>query len=185
MTLKRWRVRASPGFEEEWLEADYSDSELELMRVLKEKAVAGDMEAANCIDTIHELKVLTGATIVEDEPAAPFQPSLFAETDLSRVPDFDGATIDQERDKPRLFPQLLKVGHALLDGEWHTLPDLELRTGAPQASISARLRDFRKPKWGAHTVEREYVQNGLHRYRLLLNPDAVSPLGYSEPGFDE
>jgi hypothetical protein len=97
------------------------------------------------------------------------------------VPDFDGATINQERDKPRLFPQLQRVGEAMKDGRWRTLEQIASATGDPQASISARLRDFRKVKFGAHEVERRYVSDGLHEYRLILNQSSAMPLGYGDP----
>lgn len=40
-------------------------------------------------------------------------------------------------------------------------------TGDPEASVSARLRDFRKLRFGGHTVERRYVEVGLFEYRVL------------------
>jgi hypothetical protein len=56
----------------------------------------------------------------------------------------------------------------MADGEWHTLKELSTITGASEASCSARLRDFRKPKFGGHTVDRRRVLNGngLHIYRI-------------------
>ncbi|NBV20341.1 DNA methyltransferase, partial [Janthinobacterium sp.] len=53
-------------------------------------------------------------------------------------------------------------------GEWWTLYDLEARTGHPVQSISARLRDFRKARYGAWTVERRYQGRGLWEYRVVL-----------------
>ena len=83
---------------------------------------------------------------------------------------FDGGTYDPDKDESRLFKQLRKVRTHMADGLWHTLPEIEARTGFPQASISARIRDLRKERWGSHTVVRERVPhaNGLHRYRLVL-----------------
>ena len=54
----------------------------------------------------------------------------------------------------RMGRQRSEVWAAMLDGRWWTLAELEATTRAPQASISARLRDFRRPKYGGHTVER-------------------------------
>jgi uncharacterized membrane protein len=51
-------------------------------------------------------------------------------------------------------------------GDWWTLAELARATGYPEASISARLRDLRKPKFGGYTVERQYVERGLFRYRV-------------------
>jgi hypothetical protein len=79
---------------------------------------------------------------------------------------FDGATYAPPRDERRLFKQLQDVRAYMRDGLWHTLPDIAAGTGHPEASISARLRDLRKPRWGAHVVERQYLSRGLWRYRL-------------------
>jgi hypothetical protein len=59
----------------------------------------------------------------------------------------------------------------MLSGEWLTLAELEGFTGHPQASISARLRDFRRPKFGGHTVERRRrggPSSGTYEYRLTV-----------------
>ncbi len=80
---------------------------------------------------------------------------------------FDGETYDHERDGARLTGQHGRVWSVLSDGEWHTLSDIARSTGDPEASVSARLRDLRKPKFGAHNVNREYVKSGLHRYQLI------------------
>ena len=86
---------------------------------------------------------------------------------LERLPDFDGATYDRERDHVRLGAQAMRVWHVLLDEQWHTLSELSRRTGDPEASVSARIRDLRKAKFGGHEVERDFVSRGLWRYRLV------------------
>jgi hypothetical protein len=53
------------------------------------------------------------------------------------------------------------------DERWHTLSEIAAHTKDPEASVSARLRDLRKPRFGSHTIEREYVERGLFRYRLV------------------
>ena len=53
------------------------------------------------------------------------------------------------------------------DGLEHTLAELHQITKDPEASISARLRDLRKPKFGSHDIQRRYVERGLFVYRLL------------------
>lgn len=79
---------------------------------------------------------------------------------------FDGATIEPKRDQSRLQIQLAAVRSAMWDGKWHTLEWIAEVTGAPQASVSARLRDLRKVKFGAYKVERRYVAEGLFEYRI-------------------
>lgn len=81
---------------------------------------------------------------------------------------FAGADYDHERDHARLGAQLQRIFDVMKDGEWRTLDDIEAATGDPQASISAQLRFLRRPRFGAHTVEKEYVENGLYRYRVIL-----------------
>ncbi len=79
-----------------------------------------------------------------------------------------GETYDEERDGARLDSQRRDVWDIFKDGAWHTLTELEERTGHPQSSISARLRDFRKERFGGHEVERQYVKRGLWRYRRVI-----------------
>lgn len=83
---------------------------------------------------------------------------------------FDGTTYQRKRDEKRLFRQLREVRAYMADGLWHTLPDIAAGTGHPEASISARIRDLRKDRWGAHEIERQYLRRGLFRYRLVLPP---------------
>lgn len=77
-----------------------------------------------------------------------------------------GVTFLAERDEDRLNRQARDVWRAMADGKWHSLAELEEATGHPQASVSARLRDFRKPKFGGHTVERMHLAHGVWLYRL-------------------
>lgn len=86
---------------------------------------------------------------------------------------FDGATFDYQRDGARLGFQASVVWTLMLDGQWRTLWQIAQMTGAPEASISARLRDLRKPKFGGHEVERRYVGAGEWEYRVVPNPDAA------------
>jgi len=85
---------------------------------------------------------------------------------LSYRPSFDGPTFNEARDTERLSAQWRSVYDALADGDWHTLADLSHKAGAPEASVSARIRDLRKPKFGGHVIVRRYVRRGLHEYRL-------------------
>ena len=77
-----------------------------------------------------------------------------------------GATIDLDRDKPRLSRQMQLVWNCLsIDPwQWRTLRQISDFTGAPEASVSARLRDLRHL---GYTIERRYVERGLHLYRMV------------------
>jgi len=89
------------------------------------------------------------------------QPDLF-----TRSARFDGATFDQDKDGPRLHRQLETVKAWMLDGRWRTLAEINFATDVPEASVSARLRDLRKEKFGSYTVERRRRSVGLHEYRV-------------------
>lgn len=82
-------------------------------------------------------------------------------------PHRDGATYDHARDGRRLSLQHNRVLAFMRDGQWHTLEAISKATGDPQASVSARLRDLRKDRFGAHLIERRYVRRGLFEYRLV------------------
>ena len=82
---------------------------------------------------------------------------------------FSGDTFVSSRDESRLTAQLVQVAAAMSDGQWHTLAELSSRVGAPEASVSARLRDLRKPRFGAYIIERQYVERGLFKYRMAGN----------------
>lgn len=92
---------------------------------------------------------------------------------LSYVPpcifgDREGATYSRPRDLSRLNAQMRDVYDLMQDGEWRALADIAARTGHPEASVSARLRDLRKDKFGGFTVERRYLGEGLYQYRVLV-----------------
>ena len=74
------------------------------------------------------------------------------------APDFDGVTYDPERDKARLTGQLERVYEVVKTG-WYTLAEIASQTGDPEGSISARLRDLRKEKFGSYDIRRKRVGN--------------------------
>jgi len=82
---------------------------------------------------------------------------------------FDGPTTetDGEAQTSRLGRQLVRVYDVLKDGKWHTLAEIADTTGAPEASIAARVRDLRKPRFGGFGIQREHTTHGLHYYRLI------------------
>lgn len=85
---------------------------------------------------------------------------------MNQLSLFDGDTIEPERDEERLRAQLTRVWHLMRDGRWRTLNQIACETHDPPASVSARLRDLRKEKFGSHHVERRYLSNGLFTYRV-------------------
>jgi hypothetical protein len=95
------------------------------------------------------------------------QPDLFSYVPPIIFGSRDGATFEPKRDGPRLNAQAQDVFNFMADNCWHTLREIAEKTRHPEASVSARLRDFRKPKFGGFTVERRSIGNGLFQYRLL------------------
>ena len=101
------------------------------------------------------------------------QRSLFGDTHRPPV-HFDGETYEARRDHRRLTSQLVIIADLMSAGDWWTLDELKraciARYGKHygEAGISARIRDLRKPKFGASEVEsrRHPDANGLWQYRI-------------------
>jgi hypothetical protein len=89
---------------------------------------------------------------------------------LRTRPDFDGATYDPQQDHTRLTGQLDRVRALLSDGKWRTLPDIHRLCGGSTQGVSARIRDLRKQKFGANTVEHRRITGGLWEYRMVPKP---------------
>lgn len=80
--------------------------------------------------------------------------------------DRDGTTYEHDVDYQRLNDQMRRVFDAICDRQWHSLSELSATTGDPEASVSARLRDLRKVKFGGWRIESERFSGGWFRYRL-------------------
>lgn len=79
-----------------------------------------------------------------------------------------GETYDPILDYDRLNAQQHRVYAVLANHQWWTLRAISHMTKDPEASISARIRDLRKPEFGGRVVERRHVgPGGLCEYRLL------------------
>ena len=91
----------------------------------------------------------------------------------------DGTTYSPDRDGERLERLFERVKALMLDGRWRTLAEIQAVCGGSEASVSARIRDLRKKRFGAYIVEREYVGDGLWQYRVRTRAangaDANSP----------
>jgi len=102
------------------------------------------------------------------------QLALFGENNhpLNTDVEFKGSDYIPKYDKIRLTGQLLKVWNFMKSGEWHTLAEISRATGAPEASASAALREFRKEPRGGHFVDKRRRGNpyqGLFEYKLIIN----------------
>lgn len=78
-----------------------------------------------------------------------------------------GETYDAARDGDRLNRQARLVFNLMRDGRWRTLAAIATIVDEPEASVSARLRDLRKKRFGSHVVDRRYIGNGLWEYKLV------------------
>lgn len=86
--------------------------------------------------------------------------------------DFDGSTFDSVLDAVRLSRQARLVFDLMRDGRWRTLQEIVRAIGCgSESGVSARLRDFRKKRFGAFVVDRRRRgegENGLFEYQLRL-----------------
>lgn len=86
---------------------------------------------------------------------------------------FDGETYDEDRDLVRLSRLIDRVQALMKDGQWRTLPQICAAVEAnSESSVSARLRDLRKERFGGYNIERQYLTDGLWRYRMVIEADA-------------
>ena len=87
---------------------------------------------------------------------------LFDQTRIS------GSDYSPEIDRPRLIGQIQRVYEAMSDGQWRTLREISDKTGDGEASISAQLRNLRKPPHRL-TIDKQRrgdPKSGLWEYRI-------------------
>lgn len=88
--------------------------------------------------------------------------------------NFDGETYDEALDRERLSGQLMRTRAVMWDSVWRTCYEISAITGDPPTSISSRLRDFRKKKFGGHTMNarrRGPGKRGLWEYQVIPNKE--------------
>lgn len=90
---------------------------------------------------------------------------------MSTFPLFDGRSYEPTRDGDRLNTQLAAVRHILSRGCWETIAGIrreldDLGIPSTETSVSSRIRDLRKAKFGAHVIEHKHIQRGLWAYRM-------------------
>lgn len=90
----------------------------------------------------------------------------------------DGDTYTPELDRARLGAQAQRVLDLMLDSRWRTLAEIAEQTHDPEASVSARLRDLRKPGFGSHIIDRRHrgdPTHGQYEYRLVNRGTVSDP----------
>ena len=80
---------------------------------------------------------------------------------------FDGADYDHDRDSERLGTQLERIKEAVIGKGFFTLLQISQMTGDPESSISAQLRNLRKPRFGGYKVERKHLDEGVYVYSVI------------------
>jgi hypothetical protein len=73
-------------------------------------------------------------------------------------------------DLDRVTNQRIAVKKLMADGKWRTVLDITATLGYTPVSIpaiGARLRDLRKARYGAYTVNRRKVGIGLFEFQLV------------------
>lgn len=102
-------------------------------------------------------------------------------------PPIDGETYSPELDGARLGQQMLAVWGVMTRGGWWTVREVHVAISEGQdwseSGTSARMRDFRKDKFGGHEVlrrRRGKGPNGVHEYKLIPNPNAAEVIAKSQ-----
>jgi len=80
--------------------------------------------------------------------------------------EFHGRTFDARFDYSRLARQAASVFDLMRDGGWRSLREISQHTNAPEASVSARLRDFRKLGLEVDRRRRGNEFGGVWEYRI-------------------
>lgn len=86
--------------------------------------------------------------------------------------DFKGSTFNAVFDGERLNGQQSRIYQAMRDECWRTLREIEAITSDPQASISARLRDFNNDDYLKQFFSMEHRRRGegkqgIWEYRVM------------------
>jgi hypothetical protein len=81
---------------------------------------------------------------------------------------FDGGTYSERLDRVRLLSQLDYVRDFLLQHGWVTLYLISQELEYPESSVSARIRDLRKEKFGGFKVVRRRKSEGTFEYKIEL-----------------
>ena len=67
------------------------------------------------------------------------------------------------------------VWRVMADGNWHTLKEISEKSGYSEASVSAQLRDYRKTRYGGHTVDMRYAKVQTHEREIFAKEYKLVP----------
>lgn len=77
-------------------------------------------------------------------------------TTLSTDPDYRSPYFDNQTEHIR----------HLLNQDWYSIQKLAAVVGGREPSVSALVRNLRKPQYGGYKVERRRLADGLSEYRI-------------------
>ena len=86
--------------------------------------------------------------------------------DVDVNPYFDGDDYVTDRDSVRLTSQLDKVRVYMEGADYLTVQQISADIQQPEPSVSAQIRNLRKDRFGARTVNREYRGDGCYAFKL-------------------
>lgn len=132
-------------------------------RLIAEQQRAGDEDLSATIRAVIDAGLTARADAVE-----------LAELATPTPRTFDGATFNRSRDGERLAKQYERVRDLMLDGNERTLATIASMLGLPEASVSARLRDLRKPRFGGYNVISRNAGGGRWVYRVTVQEDTTA-----------
>lgn len=124
--------------------------------------------ADNNFDRLAAIRAASGKTHRPVVTATSERPPIDRTAPVVHPTIFDGETYDPDADYARLKTLTERVFGLMRDGKPRTLAIIARLTGGTEASVSARLRDLRKAKFGCHTVQRTRIGDGLFEYRVVV-----------------
>lgn len=90
--------------------------------------------------------------------------------------EFQGSNYEAAFDYLRLKGQVKRIFLLMIDANWRTLREISDETGDGESSISAQLRNLRKPYHGSHTImkrRRGEPSRGVWEYQLIIKPQQI------------
>lgn len=89
---------------------------------------------------------------------------------------FDGCVMPDQKES--LLNQMDTIFALMKDGKYRSLHEIQISTGYSTASISAQLRNLKKERFGGHTLNKIYVENGLWTYQIVEKQ--ITPITYEQ-----
>lgn len=62
-----------------------------------------------------------------------------------------------------------KIFNLMKDEQFRTLAEISKMTGVGEASVSAQIRNLKKPQFGGHDSDKKHLGGGIWIYRIIVN----------------